>query len=456
MSKRMQILVMVGALVLVIVLLFAGSAVADNPDVPPDVSPGATFRSNLHWSSGWVDIAPDTVQTFTHDLGGDPDDYAVELWFRDTDASGKGINSWGMGGFEAGVNFRGGHWQNLTDTTIQVVRRRDDIFADQVRVRVWFPDPPEWDSGWVDIAPGTLERWIHDVGGDVEDYTVGLWFKDTTPEGAGVNVQGYGGLEAGGHLYGAAWQNLTDTTIDVWRYEDDDWADQVRARIFVPDPPDWDSGWVDIAAGEVKSLTHSLGGDPGLYLVRGWQKDTSGVGIGINHLFAGGYESAGDFFGTSWENLTGTMINVSRRSGDYVADQVRFRIWLREHKVLLPLVLKGYSEAGFSYETSDCLASSGKADGDQVEIWVEGHDIVMEHRGATYNCCATMVVDLIDQRPLLQLIERETYPQGGPCDCLCPYDLSARIPNLPPDTYQVEVWDESKTHLFGSAWVTVE
>ncbi len=111
---------------------------------------------------------------------------------------------------------------------------------------------------------------------------------------------------------------------------------------------------------------------------------------------------------------------------------------------------------GFSYAASDCLDSPGRARGDQVEIWVEGHDIVMEHREATYNCCATMVIDLIDQRPLLQLIERETYPQGGPCDCLCPYDLSARISDLPPGTYLVEVWDEGKTHLFGFAWVTIK
>ena len=458
MNKRRHIWIMVGGLALLALLLLASNAVAGNMVGPRDAYPenATALQSNSFWSSGWVDIATDTAQPFTHNLGGNPDDYAVELWFGDTDPAGKGINTWGAGGLEAGGSFFGAHWQNLTDTTIEVVRRQDDVFADQVRMNVWFAAPPVWDSDWVSIATDEVRSLTHNLGGNVDDYVVGLWFKDTTPGGIGVNTRCYGGLEAGGQFRGAAWQNLTDTTIDVLRYPHDPWADQVRVRIFAPDPPDWDSGWVAVATDTAKTLTHNLGVNPNQYVVRGWQKDTTEGGIGINHRFVGGFESGGSFFGTNWENLTDTTINVFRRPNDGVADQVRFRIWVREYKVLLPLVLKAYSETSFSYETSDCLESLGKADGDQVEIWVEGHDIVMEHSGAIYNCCATMVVDLIDQRPLLQLVERETYSQGGPCDCLCPYDLSARIPDLPPGTYQVEVWDEGKTHLFGSAWVTIE
>jgi len=353
MSKRMQIWMTIGTLVLAALLLFAGNVIADNPDFPLDASPGAARQSTSYWSSGWVDIATDTAMVLTHDLGGNPDDYAVELWLRDTASGGKGINSWGMGGFEAGGNLRGAHWQNLTDTTIEVVRREDDLFADQVRVRVWVPDPPAWDSGWEDIATDTAKTLLHPVGGNVDDYVVGLWFKDTTPGGIGVNTRCYGGFEASGQLRGAAWQNLTGTTIDVLRYPDDPWADQVRVRIFAPDPPDWDSGWASVATDTARTFTHSLGGNPGLYLVRGWQRDTSQGGIGINHRFAGGYEMGGSFFGTSWESLTDTTINVFRRPNDYAADQVRFRIWLRDYKVLLPLVLKNYAGTSFSYQASD-------------------------------------------------------------------------------------------------------
>lgn len=344
MNERMHVWITVGGLVLMALLLLATNAVAGNMVGPPDAYPkdAVVLQSNSFWSSGWVDIATDTAQTFTHDLGQNPDDYAVELWLKDTDSGGIGINTWSAGGLEAGGKFFGAHWQNLTDTTIEVVRRKDDTFADQVRVNVWFADPPVWDSGWMDIATHELKSLTHNQGGNVDDYVVGLWFKDTAPDGIGINTRCYGGLEAGGQLRGAAWQNLTDTTIDVWRYQDDPWADQVRVRIFVPDPPDWDSGWVDIAPGAVETLTHSLGGNLNLYVVRGWQKDTDD-GLGINHRFVGGFEAGGSFFGTNWENLTDTSINLFRRPDDWVADQVRMRIWVRKFKIYLPIVSKAHS-----------------------------------------------------------------------------------------------------------------
>jgi hypothetical protein len=66
------------------------------------------------------------------------------------------------------------------------------------------------------------------------------------------------------------------------------------------------------------------------------------------------------------------------------------------------------------------------------------------------------VVELVDRRPLFKLIEKETYPDNPPCHCLCYYEITARIEDLPPGTYRVEVWNEDETHLFGWAEVTVE
>lgn len=343
MSKRMHVWMTLGGLTLAALLILGGSAVAGDMAGPLDASPehAAILQPNSFWSSGWVDIATGTAQTLTHNLGGNPDDYAVELWLRDTDTGGIGVNSRGAGGLEAGGNFFGAHWQRLTDMTIEVVRREDDTFADQVRVNVWFADPPVWDSGWVSIATDEARSLTHNLGGDVDDYVVGLWFKDTAPGGIGINTRCYGGFEAGGQLRGAAWQNFTDTTIEVFRYPDDPWAAQVRVRIFAPDPPDWDSGWVDLGPGAVETLTHNLGGNPNLYVVRGWQKDTDGV-MGINHRYSGGFEAGGSFFGSNWQNLTDTSIGLFRQADDQVADQARVRIWLREYKVLLPLVLKAH------------------------------------------------------------------------------------------------------------------
>jgi len=126
------------------------------------------------------------------------------------------------------------------------------------------------------------------------------------------------------------------------------------------------------------------------------------------------------------------------------------------HELYLPFIAQRSSGEGFQYESSECLNSSDRGESEQVEIRVEGRDVVMEHRGVVYNCCATMVIDLIDQRPRLQLVERETYSESGPCRCVCPYDLKAWIRNLPAGTYDVEVWDERRTHLLGSAQVTIQ
>jgi hypothetical protein len=116
------------------------------------------------------------------------------------------------------------------------------------------------------------------------------------------------------------------------------------------------------------------------------------------------------------------------------------------------LVLKNFP-ATFQYDVQGCLPAP-KARDDSLEIYVEGNDIVMHHGQVIYNCCADMVVDLVDERPLLKLIERETF-EYYPCPCLCPYNISARIPNLPPGDYQVEVWNEDQSNLYGWAEVTV-
>jgi ligand-binding sensor domain-containing protein len=312
-----------------ILLLLAASAGA-SPALQEMGLPAAVgaSQSAATWNSGWVDIAAGTLLTLTHDLGGSLGSYGVDLWFRDTAAGGLGINQRAIGGLEAGGNYYGAYWQGLNNSTIQVVRLRDDVFADQVFVHVWTADSPAWDSGWVDIAAGALMTLTHNVGGNQGGYVVDLWLRDTTPGGIGINAAGYGGLEMAGQIRGAGWQSLTASTITVRRYRDDIWADQVRVRIFVPEPPAWDSGWVNIAAGTVVTLPHNLGGNPLDYAVRDWHRDTTADGIGINHQFAGGYEIGGNFLGANWQDLTGTTIHLFRFANDGVADQMRVRIWV--------------------------------------------------------------------------------------------------------------------------------
>lgn len=312
------------------------------------------------WDSGWVEVATDTAQSFTHSMGGDPALYAVDLWFRDTRSPSLGIHYRAYGGMDVAGQRQGAHWQNLTDTGIRVFRHRDDVAAGQVRLRIWVPDPPEYDSDWRNIQPGQAITLTHNLGGDVDGYTVGIKFRDTTSDGRGIHQFAFGGLEAGGAAYGAAWQRLTDATIQVLRFGDDTSVEQVRVFITQPDPPDYDSGWVDVAQGQTRTITHNLGGNPNGYVVRGEARSTTPGGPGINARAAGGMEVGGQFFGANWQNLTDSSISLFRQPDDIFASQVRVRIWKPDFRMYLPLVVRNYApeqELAYDDGTMETTAS---------------------------------------------------------------------------------------------------
>ena len=345
-ERRMQIWIRVGGLALAALLLLVGNAVASNLAGPPDVYPGAAaLQSTSSWSSGWVDIATDTARTFTHNLGGDPDHYAVELWFLDTDAGGMGINRRGYGGLEVNGSWHGAHWQELTANTIKVWRNSDDVGADRILIRVWIPlTRPDYDSEWMSITPGQTITFPHNLGITATDLTVGLWFSSTI---RGIHHFGYGGLAVDGPeaMLGAHWHNLTDNAVQVSRHPDDTDVEQVRVIAVHADPPAYDSlvtlgDWKSIAQGSSFTFTHNLNWDPDMLLVRGECYDPA-VG-GISQWFAGGNH---DWFvgwqGTHMQNLDRNSVEVIRRANDEVCPQVRVRIWKRTFKIYLPIVLKG-------------------------------------------------------------------------------------------------------------------
>jgi len=295
------------------------------------------------WSSGWVAINQGETITLTHNLGGDVDDYAVELWFRDTDTGGIGINTFAYGGFENAGVWQGAHWSNLTNTTINVYRFANDETADHIRLRVWILDGPDYDSKWQPLAQGGALTLTHSLGGESGDYTANLWLKDSLVYG--INNRYSGGVEIGGEGHGAHWQELNDTTIKVIRWANDTVAPEVRVRIIKnPPTPVFDSGWQDIAAGELITFTHNVGPNIGAARVRVQWRDTSGLptSFGQNALWAGGEEVGDQLFGGHWQNLNASTIEVYRQPDGTRSAQVRVRIWLPEHKVYLPLVMNSY------------------------------------------------------------------------------------------------------------------
>jgi hypothetical protein len=92
---------------------------------------GAPFPRPAY-DSGWVSINQNEPKRFTHNIGGNVDDYVVDMIFKDQ----TGINIIGFGGDE-GDYIRGASWYGLTNQEIDVHRSKDDHVVDQIRIRIW-------------------------------------------------------------------------------------------------------------------------------------------------------------------------------------------------------------------------------------------------------------------------------------------------------------------------------
>jgi len=93
---------------------------------------------------------------------------------------------------------------------------------------------PAYESDWWSMSQGQGRTLVHRVGGDVDDYVVQMQLWDAV---LGMHNHGMGSYLAyvSGDLrsYGAHWHSLTDSTIDIKRWEDDYYADKIRIRIWV-------------------------------------------------------------------------------------------------------------------------------------------------------------------------------------------------------------------------------
>ena len=305
--------------------------------------PQALAPANGSWDSGWVDIAPGQTITLTHQLGLAPEQLWVELWFRDVDGRG-GINRAGYGGLEYNGDWYGAYWHHFTADSVQVTRLPNDKMADQVHVRVWVIDPPDYDSGWMDKPIGNTHI-NHNLGITNTDLLAAVWFSGTVK---GIHHYGYGTLTVGTEESGAYWMRLTDNSIETYRRPYDVDVEQMRVLITRPEPPDYDSltalgDWQDVAPGSVFTFTHNLNWNPSLLMVRADCYDTADNGQGINHSYAGGDVYNDSFFiGYHTQNLTANSLRFVRRKNDVSCDRVRVRIWKRapQRHIYLPLIMQ--------------------------------------------------------------------------------------------------------------------
>jgi hypothetical protein len=88
------------------------------------------------YDSGWVTLSPGAYANRTHNVGGNVDNYMVDLTCKTSGTSG--INNWGVGGDvgDAG-EYYGAWWSRLTTTSIRIEPWDHDTDCPQVRVRIW-------------------------------------------------------------------------------------------------------------------------------------------------------------------------------------------------------------------------------------------------------------------------------------------------------------------------------
>jgi hypothetical protein len=336
---------------LVALLLLTPNLAASPPPESPEV-PGAVAADG-YYDSGWQAVAKGACEVFDHNLGGDPDDYAVELLFLDGATGGLGIHRRGYGGLDDS-GMRGAHWQRLRANTIEVCRGANANLVDRVRVRVFEPVPSgsSADGGWKAISPGQTLTFNHNLGITPRKLTVGLWFKDTTvgPTSMGIHHFGYGGLaiNASMRMFGAHWHNLTKNTVSVTRHPDDTRIHEVRFIVVEADTPAYDSLWQPISQGQSVVLSHGLNWNPEMLLVRG-ECNSPNVPTppdewNIHHGFAGGNVATwlGGRKGSNMQRVRKNTVEIERWADDDVCPEVRVRIWKRVVRAYTPLILRRY------------------------------------------------------------------------------------------------------------------
>lgn len=71
----------------------------------------------------------------SHDIGGDVDNYVVDMTCKREGSTG--INNWGVGGDANSSQYYGAWWSNLSATQITLHRWDNDSECPSVRVRLW-------------------------------------------------------------------------------------------------------------------------------------------------------------------------------------------------------------------------------------------------------------------------------------------------------------------------------
>ena len=235
----------------------------------------------------------------------------------------------------------GAYWFNLTGENISLYRRQEDEFTSQARVRIWIMPKPDYESLWIPLDRGaSATQLMHNLGGDPSNYLVDMAQYNAS---FGINHMMYGGVDLGvkapsemneNDRVGSYWTALTDTSLSVYRCNEDIYASFVHIRIWRVSGADYDSSWVSLGTSGDAMLFHNLLGNRERYLVNMLQLDTGEQGV--NQRYYGGMSMGTNALpgflsdsrvGSYWHNLTNVLLFAYRQAEDQYADNIRVRIW---------------------------------------------------------------------------------------------------------------------------------
>lgn len=116
---------------------------------------------------------------------------------------------------------------------------RGNMIFPETAGNMTFPDPA-YSSGWKQISKGQNLEYIHNLGGDPDDYFVKMACRKVSASGYpdDVNNYSYGSdedydWEQGTLWYGAVWYGLDSQSVTVLRSKDDPFCDYVSIKIWI-------------------------------------------------------------------------------------------------------------------------------------------------------------------------------------------------------------------------------
>lgn len=195
------------------------------------------------YDSGWLPVA--LGETFAaHNLGGDLDQYVVEYECRENLLSpphkmlygGVEFGSATWSGAVTGQQW-GSFWFDLTNSSVRLMRLADDQYCAWARGRIFQRQGGHYDSGWLP----TSRAGGYAIGMSRHDSDACFTYLEQKSSAHGVNHAFIGSASvnatapSGPFEQGAHWQSFINGR-NIWRWDDDDHAEELRLRVWCWSP----------------------------------------------------------------------------------------------------------------------------------------------------------------------------------------------------------------------------